>query len=200
MAIAAVVFPVLIAQMRLNLTDLIDTYVVVQFYPWLTFYFLLFWGMVMSDNEFETKRTNLNQGKIESQYICQKCEIWMWQYIVDALESTKSICGRNPNLQVFIMHVSHICSQYSCGLPLRINGMHITHFGCTHFDLWPLVIWSCMFWPSVMWNLCKAQCWSKNLRSLSPALFNLWLLLVLGIESFYLKISGIHFWKNLYAP
>ena len=186
--------------MRLNLTDLIGTYVVVQFYPWLTFYFLLFWGMVMYDNEFETKRTNLNRGKIESQYICQKCEIWMWQYIVDALESTKSICGRNPNLQVFIMHVSHICSQYSCGLPLRINGMHITHFGRTHFDLWSLVIWSCMFWPSVMWNLCKAQCWSKNLRLLSPALFNLWLLLVLGIESFYLKISSIDFWKNLYAP
>ena len=63
MAIAAVVFPVLIAQSRLNLTDLIGAYVVAQFYPWLMFYFLLFWGMVMYDNEFETKRTNLNQGK-----------------------------------------------------------------------------------------------------------------------------------------
>ena len=63
MAIAAVVFLVLIAQMRLNLTDLIGTYVVVQFHPWLTFYVLLFWVMVMYDNEFETKRTNLNQGK-----------------------------------------------------------------------------------------------------------------------------------------
>ena len=63
MAIAAVVFPVLIAQMRLNLTDLIGPYVVVQFYPWLTFNFLLFWCMVIYDNEFETKITNLNQGK-----------------------------------------------------------------------------------------------------------------------------------------
>ena len=30
-------------------------YVVVQFYPWFNFYFPLFWGMVIYDNEFETK-------------------------------------------------------------------------------------------------------------------------------------------------
>ena len=30
-------------------------YVVVQFYPWFNFYFLLFLGMVMYDNEFKTK-------------------------------------------------------------------------------------------------------------------------------------------------
>ena len=30
-------------------------YVVVQFYPCFKFYFLLFLGMVMYDNEFETK-------------------------------------------------------------------------------------------------------------------------------------------------
>ena len=30
-------------------------YVVVQFYPWFNFYFLLFWGMVMCDNELRTK-------------------------------------------------------------------------------------------------------------------------------------------------
>ena len=29
-------------------------YVVVQFYPWFKFYFPLFLGMVMYDNEFET--------------------------------------------------------------------------------------------------------------------------------------------------
>jgi len=28
--------------------------VVVQFYPWLKYYFPLFWGMVMYDNEFGT--------------------------------------------------------------------------------------------------------------------------------------------------
>ena len=29
--------------------------VVVQFYPWFKFYFPLFWGLVMYDNEFKTK-------------------------------------------------------------------------------------------------------------------------------------------------
>ena len=31
-------------------------YVVVQFYPWLNFYFPLFLGMVMYDNQFKTKK------------------------------------------------------------------------------------------------------------------------------------------------
>ena len=35
-----------------------DIFVVVQFYPWFNF-FLLFLGMVMSDNEFETKESNI---------------------------------------------------------------------------------------------------------------------------------------------
>ena len=35
-----------------------DVYVVVQFYPWFKFYILLFLGMVMHDNEFQTKEKN----------------------------------------------------------------------------------------------------------------------------------------------
>ena len=35
----------------------------VQFCPWFKFYFLLFWGMVIYDNEFETKK-----NKIEPQH------------------------------------------------------------------------------------------------------------------------------------
>ena len=31
-------------------------YVVVQFYPWLNFYFPLFLGMVMYDNQFKTMK------------------------------------------------------------------------------------------------------------------------------------------------
>ena len=31
---------------------------------------------------------------------------------------------RNPNLQVVIRHASHVCSQDSFELPLRLNGMH----------------------------------------------------------------------------
>ena len=34
-------------------------YVVVQFYPWFKFYFPLFLGMVMYDNEFETKENKI---------------------------------------------------------------------------------------------------------------------------------------------
>ena len=33
--------------------------VVVQFYPWLKFYFPLFLGMVMYDNEFKTKENKV---------------------------------------------------------------------------------------------------------------------------------------------
>ena len=45
-------------------------YVVVQFYPWFNFYFLLFWGMVMYDNEFRTKENkNYTKDKIELQHV-----------------------------------------------------------------------------------------------------------------------------------
>ena len=46
----------------ITLTDvrLKDEYVVVQFYPWLIhFISLCFWGMVMYDNEFETKKNKI---------------------------------------------------------------------------------------------------------------------------------------------
>jgi len=44
--------------------------VVVQFYPWFKFYFLLFLGMVMYDNEFETKEEKTqDKDKIEPQHI-----------------------------------------------------------------------------------------------------------------------------------
>ena len=40
----------------------------VQFYPWFNFYFLLFLGMVVCDNEFETKENkNSTKDKIEPQ-------------------------------------------------------------------------------------------------------------------------------------
>ena len=41
------------------LTFRFGTYVVVQFYPWFKFYFPLFLGMVMYDNEFETKENKI---------------------------------------------------------------------------------------------------------------------------------------------
>ena len=91
----------------------------------------------------------------------------------------------NPNLQVVITHAWHVCSQYSFGLPLIVYGMHRTLVDHARLDLLSLVIWSPVLWPSVTWNLRKAQRWCKNiftrsfdLRLLSPALRNLWLILV----------------------
>ena len=69
--------------------------------------------------------------------------------------------ARNPNLQVFITHALHLCSQHSFGLPLRMYGKHRTHFDHVRLDLLPL-LWSRVFWPSVMWNLRKAKRWSKS--------------------------------------
>ena len=44
----------------------LSVHVVVQYYPWFTFYFPLFWGMVMYDNEFETKENKIKtKDKIE---------------------------------------------------------------------------------------------------------------------------------------
>ena len=70
--------------------------------------------------------------------------------------------ARNPNLLVVITHASHVCSQHSFGLPLRMYGMHRTHFDHGRLDLLPL-IWSRVFWPSVKWNLRKVKRWSKSI-------------------------------------
>jgi len=43
----------------------LHVYVVVQFYPWSSFYFPLFWGMVMCGNEFETIRKIKFKPKIK---------------------------------------------------------------------------------------------------------------------------------------
>ena len=45
-------------------------------------------------------------------------------YDITLLRATRG--ARNPNLQVVITHASHVCSQHSFGLPLRMNGMHKT--------------------------------------------------------------------------
>ena len=77
------------------------------------------------------------------------------------LQATKG--ARNPNLQVFITHMSHVCNQHSFGLPLTMYGMHRTHFDQARLHLLSLVIWSGVFWRSVTWGLRKAQLWSKSI-------------------------------------
>ena len=37
----------------------VNIYVVVQFYPWFKFYFPLYLGMVIYDNEFETMKNKI---------------------------------------------------------------------------------------------------------------------------------------------
>ena len=68
----------------------------------------------------------------------------------------------NPNLLVVITHASHVCSQHSFGLPLRMYGMHRTHFDHGRLDFLPL-LWSRVFWPSVKRNLRKVKRWSKSI-------------------------------------
>ena len=46
----------------------------------------------------------------------------------------------NPNVQVVITHASHVCSQLSFGLPLKMNGMHRTQFDDARLNLLLLVI------------------------------------------------------------
>ena len=60
---------------------------------------------------------------------------------IDNRELLRATRGaRNPNLQVVITHASHVCSQYSFGLLLRMNRIHKTQFGHARFNLLPLVI------------------------------------------------------------
>ena len=55
------------------------------------------------------------------------------------LQATRG--ARNPNLQVVITHASHVCSQHSFELPLRMMcEMHRAHFDHARLDLLSLVI------------------------------------------------------------
>ena len=71
-----------------------------------------------------------------------------------------------------ITHESRVCSQHSFGLPLRMNGMHKLQFDRARFDVLPCRV-----------KLTQSTALEQkrlDLRSLSPAVPNLWLLLVLG--------------------
>ena len=46
--------------------------------------------------------------------------------------------AHNPNLQVVMTHASHVCSQHSFGIPLRMNGMYQMQFCRGRLDLLPL--------------------------------------------------------------
>ena len=73
---------------------------------------------------------------------------------------------------------SMLFSQHSFWLPLRMNGMHRAQFDCARLDLLSLVIWAHVL---TIYHLKPTQSTTMeqkrfDLRSLSPALRNLWLL------------------------
>ena len=117
-------------------------------------------------------------------------ELYAWllaEHTYGSMASTLPTCDalffiagdkRKPNLQVVIAHASNLCSQHLFGLQLIMNGIQITQFNHSLLNPLSLVIWSSVFWLSIMWNLREAQRWRKSV-SLSPALRNLWLLIVL---------------------
>ena len=72
-----------------------------------------------------------------------ECVLWFYQQICLIMIMSGIKAGsfsRNPNLHVVITHASHVCSQHSFGLPLRMNGMHRTQFDHARLDLLSLVI------------------------------------------------------------
>ena len=70
--------------------------------------------------------------------------------------------ARKPNLQGVITHASHLCSQRSFGLPLRMNGMHITQFDHARLDLLILVNWSRVFLTICHVKLTQSTAWRKS--------------------------------------
>ena len=95
---------------------------------------------------------------------------FLWREIAGAAQNNNfclmllraRIVARNRNLQVIITHASHPCSQHSFGIPLRMYGMHKTHFDHACLDLHSYS--DPVFWLFVMWNLHKAQRWCKSNR------------------------------------
>ena len=102
------------------------------------------------------------------------------------LRATKG--ARNPNLQVVITHASHVRSQQSFELPLKMNGMHRTQFGQAPFGL-STARYLIKGVLTVKTSVCQVKLRQSgqstvleqkrlDLRSLSPTLPNLWLLRV----------------------
>ena len=86
--------------------------------------------------------------------------------------------AHNPNLQVVITHVLHVCSQHSFGIPLRMNGTHKHNLVMPILTFYPRNLM-----PSILTKgeiHLKVQCLSKSVW-LHLDLHNLWLLLVLYI-------------------
>ena len=96
--------------------------------------------------------------------------------------------ARNPSLQVVIMHALHVYSQHSFGLSLRMNEMHITQFDNARFDFLPSLSDHARFDHLPRENYAEHRVRVINAFGqpiVSPALPNLWLLLVNTYSIFF---------------
>ena len=110
-------------------------------------------------------------------YLPQRVLLLFWNNanLSIILRATRGACNRN--LQVVITHASYVCSQHSFGPPLRMfsNGMHKTHFGSS---ITRNLITPVLTFYHVKHTQSTALVQKRfDVRSLSPALRNLWLLL-----------------------
>ena len=107
-----------------------------------------------------------NKNIASSQITMNDLKVITLKNVLLLLLSLLQVTGgvRSPNLQVVITHASYsyVCRQHSFGLPLRMYGMHRTHFDHARLDVLSLVTWSRVFWPTVTWKVRKAQRWSKS--------------------------------------
>ena len=98
-----------------------------------------------------------------------------------------TIGARNPNLQVFITHASHVCSQHSFGLPLRMKfkTLLLEHCACLRFT-WQMVrtrVIRSKFVMCIPFILSGSpnKCWLHTCDAWSlttwPGLLEAWLLL-----------------------
>ena len=88
-------------------------------------------SLLIQIDDFDNKLLNAS-----SWLLCSLLEITL-------LRATRGAC--NPNLEVVITHASHVCTQHSFGLPLRMNGMQGTQFDHARLDPLSLVIRSRVF-------------------------------------------------------
>ena len=110
-------------------------------------------------------------------------------------DKTKHFCGRQEEpaiLKVVITHALHVCSQYSFGLPLRMDRMHRTQFDHARLDLLPT--YNLITHVLTICHVKRMQSTVLEqkrfgLRSLSLAFRNLWLLLVVLQSTFGRKIG-----------
>ena len=115
---------------------------------------------VKADVKLETRATGEVQEKITTSPAARDSPstpaLWLpgnHEKIAPVLQTTHettacfpafSFCGRQeepaiPNLLIVITHASHVCSQHSFGLSLRMNGMRRTQFDHARLDLLSLV-------------------------------------------------------------